>query len=73
MDKEKSKIMWYDNAEVITNLIIGLIFLIILLSQSFAINNNLSAGTIVRDIINHNIKFPIIHSINNVELHHILL
>lgn len=60
MDKEKSKIMWYDNAEVITNLIIGLIFLIILLSQSFAINNNLSASTIVRDIINHNINYILV-------------
>ena len=60
MDKEKSKIMWYDNAEVITNLIIGLIFLIILLTQSFAINNNLSASNIVRDIINHNINYLLV-------------
>ena len=60
MNKDKSKIMWYDNAEVLTNLIIGLIFLIILLTQSFAINNNLSASNIVRDIINHNINYLLV-------------
>ena len=60
MNKDKSKIMWYDNANVITNLIIGLILLIILLSQSFAINNNLSSITIVRDIINHNINYLLV-------------
>ncbi|MDO4995901.1 MAG: hypothetical protein Q4E69_01855 [Bacilli bacterium] len=60
MNKDKSKIMWYDNANVIINLIIGLILLIILLSQSFAINNNLSSITIVRDIINHNINYLLV-------------
>ena len=30
MNKDKSKIMWYDNANIITNLIIGLIILIII-------------------------------------------
>lgn len=60
MNKDKSKIMWYDNANIITNLIIGLIILIIILSQSFAINNNLSASSIIRNIINHNINYILV-------------
>ena len=60
MEKEKKEINdgvnipWYDNPSVITNLIIGLIAVIIILSQSFAINNNLSTHEILSSIINHN-------------------
>lgn len=57
MNKDKNKLMWYNNSDIITNIIIGLIVLIIILSQSFAINNNLSATNIIRDIINHNILY----------------
>ena len=51
LDKE---IEWYDNPNIVTSLIIGLIALIIILSQSFAINNNLSAISILSNILNHN-------------------
>lgn len=60
MNKKKNEIMWYNNSDFITNLIIGLIILIVILSQSFAINNNLSAISIFRNIINHNINYILI-------------
>ena len=51
------KVEWYDNANIITNSIIVLILLMMILSQSFAINNNLSTVNIFRNIINHNINY----------------
>ena len=62
MEKEKSdvRIVWYDNPGIITNIIIGLIAVIILLSQSFAINNNLSTHEILSSIINHNSVYLIV-------------
>lgn len=62
MEKEKSGvcIAWYDNPGIITNIIIGLIAVIILLSQSFAINNNLSTHEILSSIINHNSVYLIV-------------
>lgn len=52
--KVKNQIEWYNNPNTITSFIIGLIGLIIILSQSFAINNNLSAINILGSILNHN-------------------
>ena len=62
MEKEKSGvcIAWYDNPGIITNIIIVLIAIIILLSQSFAINNNLSTHEILSSIINHNSVYLIV-------------
>ena len=50
----KKQIEWYNSPDLVTNFIIGLIALIIILSQSFAINNNLSAINILGSIMNHN-------------------
>lgn len=50
MDK---KIKWYNNADVITNLIIGIILLIIVFSQSFVLGRNGSIE-LFTSIINHN-------------------
>lgn len=52
--KTDNKLEWYDNGFVITNIIIGLIFLIFIFSQSFAINNNMGTIDIFKNIINHN-------------------
>lgn len=52
--EEKSNVEWYDNAYAVTNSIIGLIILIIVLSQAFAVSNNLSTINIFRNIVNHN-------------------
>jgi len=56
MKKKKidNNLEWYDNGFVITNIIISLIFLIIILSQSFAIGYNMSTINIFKNIINHN-------------------
>ena len=61
MEKEE---FWYDNPNIVTNLIIGLIAIIVILSQSFAINNNLTTGEILRNIINHKKYFFFV--INNL-------
>ncbi len=45
---------WYDNPNMITTLLIAVILLSILLSQSFAIRNHLDTATILRSILNHN-------------------
>lgn len=52
MDK-KSDIKWYDNAGIITSLIIGIIALIILASQSFAVSGE-SSLALFGSVINHN-------------------
>lgn len=51
---------WYDNPAYVTNLMIFLIFVIVVLSQSFAINNNLSAIDILGSILNHNSIYLIV-------------
>ena len=56
-EKKKNEIEWYDNPNLITSFIIGLIALIVILSQSFAINNHLSAMEILSSILNHNIVY----------------
>lgn len=54
LEEKKKEIEWYDNPSIVTSLIVGLIVLIIILSQSFAINNNLTTVEIFRNILNHN-------------------
>ena len=51
LENKKAEIEWYDNPGFITNLIIGLIAIVIILSQSFAVNNNLSTHEILSSII----------------------
>lgn len=59
-DMKKVPVEWYDNPGIVTNFIIALIAVIIILSQSFAINNNLSAQEILGSIINHNSVYLIV-------------
>ena len=54
---KKNKESWFDDARSITTILIVLIVGIIILSQSFAINNNLSTVEILRNIVNHNIVY----------------
>lgn len=49
--KEKE---WYDDENLITSMLIGLLILIIILSQSFAIRNQLGLGFMVRSLLNYN-------------------
>ena len=52
--EEKENVALFDDPDKVTGLMIGLILIIIILSQSFAINNNLGAIEIFRNILNHN-------------------
>lgn len=52
--KEKERVSWLDNPNIITSVIIGLILIIVILSQSFAIKSNLSTYEILTNVINHN-------------------
>ena len=52
--KEKEKVSIFNSASDITSIIIGIILLIILISQSWAISNNVSAVIMFRSILNHN-------------------
>jgi len=45
---------WFDSPNAITLIMIGLLIILIILSQSFAIQNHLSAHEILRSILNHN-------------------
>ncbi len=53
-NNEKREKEWYDNPNLITTMLIGVIILSIILSQSFAIRNHLDTATILRSILNHN-------------------
>lgn len=55
-----AEIEWFNNPNIITSFIIGLIALIVLLSQSFAIKNNLSPSSMLGSILNHNIMYLLV-------------
>lgn len=50
-NKEKD---WFDSPRMVTYVIIGLLIVLIILSQSFAINSQLGTTDIIRSILNHN-------------------
>ncbi len=54
IDKKQNEVGWFDNPGMVINVIIGLIAVIIILSQSFAVNSNLSTIVILKNIVNHN-------------------
>ena len=60
VEKKKNDVEWYNEPRKITNLIILMIGLIIILSQSFAVNNGLSVGEILSSILNHNISYLLV-------------
>ena len=60
IENKEVQVEWYDNPTIVTNMIIALIAVVIILSQSFAINNNLSTQAILRSIINHNSVYLIV-------------
>lgn len=50
-NKEKD---WFDSPRMVTYVIISLLIVLIILSQSFAINSQLGTSDIIRSILNHN-------------------
>ena len=59
LEEKKNNIEWYDNPTIITWLIILIISVIILSSQSFSINSNIDPIRMFQDILNHNITYMI--------------
>ena len=53
MNKSSEK-DFFDSPSMITYILIGLLVVLIILSQSFAIQSHMEAGDIFRSIINHN-------------------
>ena len=51
---ENKDIEWYNNPNIITNAAIGILILMIILSESFAVNSELSTVDILRNLLNHN-------------------
>lgn len=58
-NKLKNERRWYNNPNIITTIIITVLFLIILLSQSYAVKNNLTTVEILRNLLNHNTLYII--------------
>lgn len=54
MEDKKKNIYWYNNPNFITTLAISVLVLIIVLSQSFAVKNNIGTNDILRSLLNHN-------------------
>lgn len=54
MEENKKEIYWYNNPNLITTLAISTIVLIIVLSQSYAVKNNIGTNGILRSLLNHN-------------------
>lgn len=48
---------WYDNADLITSIIISIIIVLIILSQSFAVQNQIGAVNMLRSLLNHNATY----------------
>ena len=51
---QKNEKDFFDSPSMITFILIGLLVVLIILSQSFAIQSHMEAGEIFRSIINHN-------------------
>ena len=60
MKKQEKNIEWYNNPNFIIWLVIGIISLIILSSQSFTSIGNVSPIKMVQNILNHNITYMIV-------------
>lgn len=59
MKEQEKKLEWYNNPNLITWLIIGMISLIILSSQSLSTFGEINAIKMVQNILNHNITYMI--------------
>ncbi len=60
MNKQEKNVPWYNNASIVVLLLIGIIALIVLSSQSFSNVGEVGALMIVQNILNHNITYMIV-------------
>lgn len=56
MNKENKKV-WYNNPDVLTTIILVTAIVIIVISQAIAVNSNLSASAMIRNLFNHNLTY----------------
>lgn len=59
MERIKTEKEWYDNPNILTSVIIGLIIITIIMSQAFAVKNNIGTVNILRSLLNHNSTYMI--------------
>lgn len=59
MEEVKRESEWYDNPNFLTSIILGVIIVIIVLSQAFAVKNNIGTLNILRSLFNHNSTYVI--------------
>lgn len=59
MEEVKRESEWYDNPNFLTSIILGVIIVIIILSQAFAVKNNIGTLNILRSLFNHNSTYVI--------------
>ena len=52
--EEEYEFSWLDNPNLVTDIIIALIAFIVILSQSFAVNNSMTTFAIISNVVNHN-------------------
>lgn len=56
MNKENKKV-WYNNPDILTTIILITAVVIIVISQAIAVNSNLSASAMIRNLFNHNLTY----------------
>lgn len=56
MNKNEKKV-WYNNPDILTNIILVAALVIIVISQAIAVNSNLSASAMIRNLFNHNFTY----------------
>ena len=56
MNKENKKV-WYSNPDILTTIILITAIVIIVISQAIAVNSNLSASAMIRNLFNHNLTY----------------
>lgn len=54
MEKINTEKEWYNNPNILTNIILAVAAAIIIISQAFAVNNNLTSSVMLRNLLNHN-------------------
>ena len=55
--ENNKKIEWYDNPNILTNVILVLAIIIIIISQSMAVNSDVSGILMLRNLFNHNFTY----------------
>lgn len=59
MERIKTEKEWYDNPNLLTSIIIGVIAVTIIMSQAFAVKNNIGVANTLRSLLNHNSTYII--------------